>query len=178
MALCTFCGLIRSNKHLRQGCLVDWTMGPYETFRISPIFGNERGIHEPNLFGPVPILTIPDSEPIKQPAAATSPSSVSPGRKKNQAHIFPPSHRHPSPRRSTAYQRSYTHRPQPRFQEPLQAIPGQKGSKRKRNTYSSGYSHVVTHRSTNPPVRSLSMPERTGWPVFCDLWPYVISMSW
>lgn len=40
-------------------------------------------------------------------------------------------------------------------------------------TYSSGYSHVVTHRSTSPPVRSLSTGERTGSSVLCDLWPYV-----
>ena len=47
----------------------------------------------------------------------------------------------------------------------------------KNKTYSSGYSHVVTHRSTNPPIRSLSMPERTGWPVLYDLWPYVLIMA-
>lgn len=40
-------------------------------------------------------------------------------------------------------------------------------------TYSSGESHVVTRRSTNPPVHSLSTGERTGSSVFCDLWPYV-----
>ncbi|KAH9814279.1 6-aminohexanoate-dimer hydrolase, partial [Teratosphaeria destructans] len=38
----------------------------------------------------------------------------------------------------------------------------------------SGYSHVVTHRSTNPPVHSLSSGERTGSSVLCDLWPYVV----
>ena len=41
-------------------------------------------------------------------------------------------------------------------------------------TYSRRYSHVVTHRSTNRLVRSLSTGERTGSSVFCDLWPYVI----
>ena len=40
-------------------------------------------------------------------------------------------------------------------------------------TYSRWYSHVVTHRSTNYPVRSLSTGERTGSSVLCDLWPYV-----
>ena len=45
---------------------------------------------------------------------------------------------------------------------------------KKSKTYSSGYSHVVTHRSTSPPVRSLSTGERTGSSVFCDLWPYVL----
>jgi hypothetical protein len=36
---------------------------------------------------------------------------------------------------------------------------------------------VVTHRSTNLPVHSLCMPERTGWPVFCDLWSYVEALQ-
>ena len=45
--------------------------------------------------------------------------------------------------------------------------------KRNGKTYNSRYSLVVTHLTTNRPVRSLSMPERTGWPVFCDLWSYV-----
>ncbi|KXL44866.1 hypothetical protein M433DRAFT_67868, partial [Acidomyces richmondensis BFW] len=43
-------------------------------------------------------------------------------------------------------------------------------------TYSSGDSHVVTHRSTNPPVHSLSTGERTGSSVLCDLWPYVMGI--
>ncbi|KYG39636.1 hypothetical protein M433DRAFT_79699, partial [Acidomyces richmondensis BFW] len=38
-------------------------------------------------------------------------------------------------------------------------------------------SHVVTHRSTNPPVHSLSTGERTGSSVLCDLWPYVPMMA-
>ena len=46
---------------------------------------------------------------------------------------------------------------------------GQKGK-----TYNSGYSHVVTHRTTSPPVRSLSSGERTGSSVLCDLWSYVL----
>ena len=41
-------------------------------------------------------------------------------------------------------------------------------------TYSSDYSHVVTHCSTNPPVRSLSSGERTGSSILCGLWPYVV----
>ena len=40
-------------------------------------------------------------------------------------------------------------------------------------TYSTRDSHVVTHRSTNLAVSCLCMPERTGWPVFNCLWPYV-----
>ena len=41
-------------------------------------------------------------------------------------------------------------------------------------TYSRRDSHVVTHRSTNRPVRCLSSGERTGSSVFTDLWPYVL----
>ena len=46
-------------------------------------------------------------------------------------------------------------------------------SKTKCKAYSSGDSHVVTHRTTNPTVHSLSTGERTGSSVLCDLWPYV-----
>ena len=45
--------------------------------------------------------------------------------------------------------------------------------RQKGKTYNSGYSHVVTHRTTSPPVRSLSSGERTGSSVLCDLWSYV-----
>jgi hypothetical protein len=40
-------------------------------------------------------------------------------------------------------------------------------------TYNSGYSLVVTHLTTNPPVRCLSRAERTGSLVFNVLWSYV-----
>jgi hypothetical protein len=40
-------------------------------------------------------------------------------------------------------------------------------------TYNSGDSLVVTHLTTNPPVRCLSKAERTGSPVFNVLWSYV-----
>jgi hypothetical protein len=50
---------------------------------------------------------------------------------------------------------------------------GKEMSRKKCKTFSKGDSHVVTHRSTNPSVRSLCMAERTGCPVFCDLWPNV-----
>src|SRR5690242_21931654 len=43
----------------------------------------------------------------------------------------------------------------------------------KRNTYNSGYSLVVTHLTTNPPVRCLNRAERTGSLVFNVLWSYV-----
>ena len=33
---------------------------------------------------------------------------------------------------------------------------------------------MVTHRTTSPPVRSLSSGERTGSSVLCDLWSYVL----
>ena len=42
-----------------------------------------------------------------------------------------------------------------------------------KNTYNSGYSLVVTHLTTNPPVRCLNRAERTGSLVFNVLWSYV-----
>jgi hypothetical protein len=44
-------------------------------------------------------------------------------------------------------------------------------------TYNSGYSLVVTHLTTNPPVRCLSKAERTGSPVFNVLWSYVLNFD-
>ena len=43
-------------------------------------------------------------------------------------------------------------------------------------TYNSGYSLVVTHLTTNPPVRCLNRAERTGSLVFNVLWSYVKTM--
>jgi hypothetical protein len=43
-------------------------------------------------------------------------------------------------------------------------------------TYNSGYSLVVTHLTTNPPVRCLNRAERTGSLVFNVLWSYVEEM--
>jgi hypothetical protein len=40
-------------------------------------------------------------------------------------------------------------------------------------TYNSGYSPVVTHLTTNPPVSCLNIAERTGSIVFKILWSYV-----
>jgi hypothetical protein len=40
-------------------------------------------------------------------------------------------------------------------------------------TYNSGDSPVVTHLTTNPPVKGLSCGERTGSRVFLCLWSYV-----
>ena len=48
-------------------------------------------------------------------------------------------------------------------------------AKREAKTYNSGYSLVVTHLTTNPPVRCLNRAERTGSLVFNVLWSYVIN---
>jgi hypothetical protein len=44
-------------------------------------------------------------------------------------------------------------------------------------TYNSGYSPVVTHLTTNPPVHCLSTAERTGSSIFSVLWSYVEELS-
>jgi hypothetical protein len=44
-------------------------------------------------------------------------------------------------------------------------------------TYNSGYSLVVTHLTTNPPVRCLNRAERTGSLVFNVLWSYVEELT-
>jgi hypothetical protein len=44
---------------------------------------------------------------------------------------------------------------------------------KKSKTYNSGYSLVVTHLTTNPPVSCLSTAERTGSSVLKILWSYV-----
>ena len=44
-------------------------------------------------------------------------------------------------------------------------------------TYNSGYSLVVTHLTTNPPVRCLNRAERTGSLVFNVLWSYVTTFE-
>jgi hypothetical protein len=48
---------------------------------------------------------------------------------------------------------------------------------KKTKTYNSGYSLVVTHLTTNPPVRCLNRAERTGSLVFNVLWSYVSNWS-
>jgi hypothetical protein len=55
------------------------------------------------------------------------------------------------------------------------ANPPKKKAKKdgKGRTYNSGYSLVVTHPTTNPPISSLCMAERTGCPVLLSLWSYV-----
>jgi hypothetical protein len=42
-----------------------------------------------------------------------------------------------------------------------------------KKTYNSRYSLVVTHPTTNLPIYSLNMGERTGSLVLCSLWSYV-----
>ena len=41
-------------------------------------------------------------------------------------------------------------------------------------TYNRRDSQMVTHSSTSRPVQCLCMAERTGCPVFTDLWSYVL----
>jgi hypothetical protein len=45
---------------------------------------------------------------------------------------------------------------------------------KKSKTYNRRDSQMVTHSSTSRPVQCLCMAERTGCPVFTDLWSYVI----
>jgi hypothetical protein len=50
---------------------------------------------------------------------------------------------------------------------------------KKTNTYNRRDSQMVTHSSTSRPVQCLCMAERTGCPVFTDLWSYVtIPLLW
>ncbi|KAF2136903.1 uncharacterized protein K452DRAFT_116917, partial [Aplosporella prunicola CBS 121167] len=50
-----------------------------------------------------------------------------------------------------------------------------KREEKKAKTYGSWDSLVVTHLTTNQPVRGLCMAERTGCPIFLDLWSYVLN---
>ena len=43
-------------------------------------------------------------------------------------------------------------------------------------TYNRRDSQMVTHSSTSRPVQCLCMAERTGCPVFTDLWSYVFML--
>ena len=54
------------------------------------------------------------------------------------------------------------------------ALPATENDKRSKiKTYNSRYSLVVTHPTTNLPIYSLYMGERTGSLVLCSLWSYV-----
>ena len=50
-------------------------------------------------------------------------------------------------------------------------------AKTKTKTYNRRDSQMVTHSSTSRPVQCLCMAERTGCPVFTDLWSYVLVFS-
>lgn len=41
---------------------------------------------------------------------------------------------------------------------------------KRQKTHNGGYSQVVTHPTTNPPISRLCMAERKGCPVLCELW--------
>ena len=58
---------------------------------------------------------------------------------------------------------------QPRMQKKCM----RESSKNKPKTYNSGYSPVVTHLTTNPPVEGLTCGERTGPSELLRLWSYV-----
>ena len=49
--------------------------------------------------------------------------------------------------------------------------------KKKKKTYNSRDSHVVTHHTTNRPACGLSTAERTGSPVLHTLWSYVLAFK-
>jgi hypothetical protein len=46
-----------------------------------------------------------------------------------------------------------------------------------KKTYNRRDSQMVTHSSTSRPVQCLCMAERTGCPVFTDLWSYVLCLA-
>ena len=58
---------------------------------------------------------------------------------------------------------------------PLSSIVLRLSDEKEAKTYAREYSHVVTDRSTSPPVASLSTRERTGSPVFSGLCTDVIT---
>lgn len=51
---------------------------------------------------------------------------------------------------------------------------GRSSVAKKTKTYNRRDSQMVTHSSTSRPVQCLCMAERTGCPVFTDLWSYVL----
>jgi hypothetical protein len=88
-----------------------------------------------------------------------------------------------SPRRlAVAYRTTYTHITLQYTHDAtlhcvLRTFRGQKFSSKKTKTYNSGYSPVVTHLTTNPPVHCLSTAEQTGSSIFSVLWSYVKDVS-
>jgi hypothetical protein len=67
--------------------------------------------------------------------------------------------------------------PSPNLYPSLLQLPW-RGAKMTKITYNSGYSLVVTHPTTNPPISSLCMAERTGCPILLSLWSYVEVLGW
>jgi hypothetical protein len=60
--------------------------------------------------------------------------------------------------------------------ETIKALRKQAREQRKKTTtYNRRDSQMVTHFSTSRPVQCLCMAERTGCPVFTDLWSYVLT---
>jgi hypothetical protein len=57
---------------------------------------------------------------------------------------------------------------------PLNAPARQNACHPQAKTYNRRDSQMVTHSSTSRPVQCLCMAERTGCPVFTDLWSYVL----
>ncbi|RPA75031.1 hypothetical protein BJ508DRAFT_339293 [Ascobolus immersus RN42] len=55
----------------------------------------------------------------------------------------------------------------------MKAAFGKEAEMQNAKTYSTKDSRVVTHRSTNLAIRSLTMGERTGSRIVFNLWPYV-----
>jgi hypothetical protein len=78
--------------------------------------------------------------------------------------VFSSSQAHHTPQNSV---------PPLRSQPPRRQGNKSQGQQKKPKTYNSGYSLVVTHLTTNPPVRCLNRAERTGSLVFNVLWSYV-----
>jgi predicted metal-binding protein len=56
----------------------------------------------------------------------------------------------------------------------MQRDSGRQGRALKAKTYNTRDSQMVTHSSTSRSVQCLCMAERTGCPVFTDLWSYVL----
>ena len=61
---------------------------------------------------------------------------------------------------------------------PAQGPDRQSGMEKKKKTYNTGDSLVVTDPTTNPAVAGLSRGERTGSRIFLRLWSYVLVGTW
>ena len=79
------------------------------------------------------------------------------------------------PRQSTQIIRRNTGRPENRRY--LNRGYTATGVAKKKWTYNSRDSLMVTHSTTNPPIWGLCMAERTGCPILLSLWSYVTGFS-